>query len=118
MERATIAVNGTLLPLYRCHTLIIGSGAAALNCAVHLNGFGVEDILIVTEQLGGGTSNNSGSDKQTYYKLSVLEKNRIRSMIWLALCFLEVPCTAIWPWWSGLSTGVLPFGPDRGALSP
>ena len=36
MERATIAVNGTLLPLYRCHTLIIGSGAAALNCAVHL----------------------------------------------------------------------------------
>jgi succinate dehydrogenase/fumarate reductase flavoprotein subunit len=71
MERATIAVNGTLLPLYRCYTLIIGSGAAALNCAVHLNGFGVEDILIVTEQLGGGTSNNSGSDKQTYYKLSV-----------------------------------------------
>ena len=51
--------------------MIIGSGAAALNCAVHLHSFGVNDVLLVTEQLGGGTSNNSGSDKQTYYKLSV-----------------------------------------------
>jgi len=52
-------------------TLIIGSGAAALNAALCLWESGVRDILIVTEQWGGGTSNNAGSDKQTYYKLSL-----------------------------------------------
>ncbi len=29
------------------------------------------DLLIVTDQLGGGTSCNSGSDKQTYYKIGI-----------------------------------------------
>jgi len=71
MERESFSYQGLELPLYRCHTLIIGSGAAALNCAYHLKKFGVSNLLIVTEFLGGGTSNNSGSDKQTYYKLSL-----------------------------------------------
>jgi len=53
------------------NTLIIGSGAAALNAALCLWESGVRDIVIVTEQWGGGTSNNAGSDKQTYYKLSL-----------------------------------------------
>ncbi len=53
------------------HTLLIGSGAAALNCAEHLHELGVTDIAVVTDQLGGGTSHNSGSDKQTYYKLGI-----------------------------------------------
>ncbi len=52
-------------------TLIIGSGAAALNCAEHLHELGVSDVLVVTDKLGGGTSYNSGSDKQTYYKLGI-----------------------------------------------
>lgn len=52
-------------------TLVIGSGAAALAAALNLWERGVKDILIVTEQWGGGTSNNAGSDKQTYYKLSL-----------------------------------------------
>ncbi|NLY73754.1 MAG: FAD-binding protein [Firmicutes bacterium] len=71
MLRDRLEIHGYNLPLYSCHTLIIGSGAAALNCACHLRQFGVEDLLIVTEKLGGGVSNNSGSDKQTYYKLSL-----------------------------------------------
>ena len=58
------------MPLYSCNTLVIGSGASALNCASHLNPFGVDNPIIVTDRLGGGTSNNSGSDKQTYYRLS------------------------------------------------
>ncbi len=32
---------------------------------------GQEDILIATSGWGAGTSNNAGSDKQTYYKLSL-----------------------------------------------
>jgi succinate dehydrogenase/fumarate reductase flavoprotein subunit len=49
---------------------VVGSGAAALNAAVHLWRFGVKNIVIVTEELGGGTSANAGSDKQTYYRLN------------------------------------------------
>ncbi len=53
------------------HTLIIGSGAAGLNAAVQLRANGVEDVLIITEGLEMGTSINTGSDKQTYYKLAM-----------------------------------------------
>lgn len=59
------------LPITWVHTLIIGSGAAGLNAAVQLRANGIEDILIVTEGLEMGTSINTGSDKQTYYKLAM-----------------------------------------------
>lgn len=59
------------VPLTWVHTLVIGSGAAGLNAAVQLRNQGVEDVLIVTEGLDMGTSINTGSDKQTYYKLSM-----------------------------------------------
>ena len=55
----------------RVHTLVIGSGAAGLNAAVQLVLSGVQDVLILTEGLSMGTSINTGSDKQTYYKLSL-----------------------------------------------
>ncbi len=59
-------------------TIIIGSGAAGLNCALHLVEEGIEpsEIAIITEKLGGGTSFNAGSDKQTYYKLSIIGKQK------------------------------------------
>ncbi len=52
------------------HTIILGSGAASLCAAVRLKRSGIDDILIVTDNMKGGTSRNTGSDKQTYYKLS------------------------------------------------
>ena len=66
-----IKVEGKKIPLYSLNTLIIGSGDAALNAAVSLYKYGQKDIAIATDYWGGGTSNNAGSDKQTYYKLSV-----------------------------------------------
>ena len=48
--------------------LIIGAGAAGCNAAVHLHGKGVSNIAMLTEDRTGGTSRNTGSDKQTYYK--------------------------------------------------
>lgn len=51
--------------------LVIGSGAAAYSCADWLYKEGIEDIAIVTENRLSGTSRNTGSDKQTYYKLSM-----------------------------------------------
>jgi succinate dehydrogenase/fumarate reductase flavoprotein subunit len=71
MKQETIQVRGTSVPLYRVHTLVIGSGAASLNAADRLHEFGIKDLAIVTEDLEGGTSRNTGSDKQTYYKLAV-----------------------------------------------
>jgi succinate dehydrogenase/fumarate reductase flavoprotein subunit len=70
MEARSILLDGTRFPLYAVNTLVIGSGAAALNAALALHDRGQRDVLIVTEAWGGGTSANAGSDKQTYYKLS------------------------------------------------
>ena len=55
----------------RYHTLIIGTGCAGYNAADKLYDLGVRDIAIVTEGRFMGTSRNTGSDKQTYYKLSL-----------------------------------------------
>lgn len=71
MRTSEIKIGKAKLPLYALNTLIIGSGAAALNAAVCLFEQGKPDIAIATERFGGGTSNNAGSDKQTYYKLSL-----------------------------------------------
>jgi len=71
MKKNTIEIDGIRFPLYSLNTLIIGSGAAALNAAVNLFEYGQKDIAIATDFWGGGTSNNAGSDKQTYYKLSL-----------------------------------------------
>ncbi len=59
------------LPVTWVHTLVVGSGAAGLNTAVQLHRQGVTDLLIVTEGLKMGTSINTGSDKQTYYKIGL-----------------------------------------------
>jgi len=71
MKKSEIKIYSISIPLYSLNTLIIGSGAASLNAAVNLFEKGQQDIAIVTDQWGGGTSNNTGSDKQTNYKLSL-----------------------------------------------
>jgi succinate dehydrogenase/fumarate reductase flavoprotein subunit len=71
MNKREIRIGGVSFPLYSFNTLVIGSGAAALNAAVCLHDRGQADVVIVTDRWGGGTSNNAGSDKQTYYKLSL-----------------------------------------------
>jgi succinate dehydrogenase/fumarate reductase flavoprotein subunit len=71
MKKDEIKINGITFPVYSLNTLIIGSGAASLNAAVNLYENGQKDIAIATDNWGAGTSNNAGSDKQTYYKLSI-----------------------------------------------
>ncbi len=74
MKSQKIEIQEKEIPVYSMNTLIVGSGAASLRCAEQLALLGQTDIAIVTEKIGGGTSNNTGSDKQTYYKLSVFGK--------------------------------------------
>jgi succinate dehydrogenase/fumarate reductase flavoprotein subunit len=71
MKKSIMSIGAARLPVISLNTLIIGSGAASLNAAVSLRKQGVEDIAVATDCWGGGTSNNAGSDKQTYYKLSL-----------------------------------------------
>ena len=56
---------------YKHQAIIIGSGCAGYNCADRLYEYGIRDIAIVTEGRLMGTSRNTGSDKQTYYKMSL-----------------------------------------------
>jgi succinate dehydrogenase/fumarate reductase flavoprotein subunit len=65
-----LTVQGISIPVFFTHVLILGSGAASLSCAVHLNRMGCDDVTIVTDNSLGGTSRNTGSDKQTYYRLN------------------------------------------------
>lgn len=71
MNKTIIDIKGHKVPLYVLNTLVIGTGCAGFNGADWLHTLGVTDIAIVTEGVNLGTSRNTGSDKQTYYKLSL-----------------------------------------------
>ncbi|MGI6265364.1 MAG: FAD-binding protein [Acutalibacteraceae bacterium] len=71
MNKKTLSVAGRQVPLTAVDTVVIGSGCAGLNAADCLYDNGVRDILLITEGWNMGTSRNTGSDKQTYYKLSL-----------------------------------------------
>ncbi|HPW17631.1 MAG TPA: FAD-binding protein [Candidatus Aminicenantes bacterium] len=71
MRTSRVRIGGRTYPLHSLNTLVIGSGAAGLNAAVRLHEHGQADVAVVTSRLGAGASAESGSDKQTYYKLSL-----------------------------------------------
>ena len=81
IERQQVELAGLSIPVYSFNTVVVGSGAAGLNCAARLcremEECGDRDaaarVAVVTEGLGLGTSHNAGSDKQTYYKLGTDE---------------------------------------------
>ena len=64
-------INNNDIPIIKLNTLVVGSGCAGLNAADWLYDLGVCGIAVATEGLYIGTSRNTGSDKQTYYKLSM-----------------------------------------------
>lgn len=63
--------EGMSVPVVTVSALVIGTGAAGYNAALRLHELGVTDTAILTEGVNTGTSRNTGSDKQTYYKLSL-----------------------------------------------
>ena len=56
---------------YQFDTVVVGSGAAGFAAADRLWSLGRTSIAVVTEHVKLGTSRNAGSDKQTYYKLTL-----------------------------------------------
>lgn len=67
----TLRIGGLPIPVRRYGTLVIGSGCAGFNAADWLYDLGRRDVALITEGVYKGTSRNAGSDKQTYYKLSL-----------------------------------------------
>lgn len=68
-EELTIA--GRTVHCFTFNTVVVSSGAAGFNAADTLYAMGQKDIALVTEGVNMGTSRNTGSDKQTYYKLTM-----------------------------------------------
>ncbi len=56
---------------YEYQAVVIGTGCAGYNCADWLYDMGVKNIAVLAERKNAGTSRNTGSDKQTYYKMSL-----------------------------------------------
>ncbi|NLK07113.1 MAG: FAD-binding protein [Firmicutes bacterium] len=71
MTYTTVEIMGTKVAIHSFNTIIVGSGAAGLNAADQLYSHGQPDIAVVTNGLNMGTSLNTGSDKQTYYRLTM-----------------------------------------------
>jgi succinate dehydrogenase/fumarate reductase flavoprotein subunit len=68
-HRDWLDAAGLRVPLYACEALVLGSGAAGLRAAVELKRRNV-DVVVATQNLYGGTSACSGSDKQTLHTAS------------------------------------------------
>ena len=71
MNETTTIFNGVKVKKITLDALVIGTGAAGYNAALRLDDYGVKDTAIVTEGIKMGTSRNTGSDKQTYYKMNL-----------------------------------------------
>ena len=59
------------MKIYDFDAVVIGTGCAGYNCADWLYDLGYKNIALMTERKNAGTSRNTGSDKQTYYKMSL-----------------------------------------------
>ena len=72
-------------------TVVVGSGCAGLNATDTLSALGEKSLLLITEDMNAGTSRNTGSDKQTYYKLSLAgdEGDSVGELA-KALCYPDV----------------------------
>jgi succinate dehydrogenase/fumarate reductase flavoprotein subunit len=71
MKETNVIYNGISVKKVTVSSLVIGTGAAGYNAALRLDDYGVKDVAIVTEGIKMGTSRNTGSDKQTYYKMNL-----------------------------------------------
>lgn len=71
MTDSIVLIGGKEIPVTALSTVIVGSGASGYNAALRLAEYGEKDIAVLTEGVNAGTSRNTGSDKQTYYKLNL-----------------------------------------------
>ncbi len=66
-----LSVAGQSIPIVTANTVVVGTGAAGYCAADRLVMLGQRDVVMVTDKRRAGASRNAGSDKQTYYKLTL-----------------------------------------------
>ncbi len=66
-----IQIENRAVAVWETGTVVMGSGASGLCAVKRLSDLGERDVLLLTNGLMMGTSRNTGSDKQTYYKLNL-----------------------------------------------
>lgn len=64
-------IGSHVVPVVSANTVVVGTGSAGYCAAARLVQFGQSDVVMVTDKINAGTSRNAGSDKQTYYKLTL-----------------------------------------------
>lgn len=73
--KESLRIGEYQVPVYSLDTVIVGSGAAGLRCAVNLQRNLADQpdrkILVLSEDRYNSTSFNTGSDKQTFYTWGV-----------------------------------------------
>lgn len=91
MKHQTVSFGTRTFEVYTVNTVVLGTGAAGYNAADRLYQYGQTDVVIVTEGVFAGTSRNTGSDKQTYYKLS-LSSGEMDSVLNMARSYFAGQC--------------------------
>jgi succinate dehydrogenase / fumarate reductase, flavoprotein subunit len=67
----TLLIGGREVPVVTANTVVVGTGSAGFCAADRLWEFGQDDVVMVADKVNAGASRNAGSDKQTYYKLTL-----------------------------------------------
>ncbi len=67
----TVTLGDLAIEVHSLNTLVVGSGAAGFQAADRVRALGQASVALLTEGIAMGTSRNTGSDKQTYYKLTL-----------------------------------------------
>jgi len=77
-----VRIAGRDVPVITANTVVVGTGSAGFCAADRLWELGREDVVMVVDKVNAGTSRNAGSDKQTYYKLTLSggEGDSVREM--------------------------------------
>lgn len=75
-------MSGSVTKEMEIRTIVVGTGAAGYQAAVCLHKRGETELAVISENIKAGTSRNTGSDKQTYYKLTLAggEGDSVRAM--------------------------------------
>ena len=71
MKIRDLEIDGNTISIVEYTAAVVGTGAAGYAAAMYLFERGMKDTVVVTEGVNCGTSRNTGSDKQTYYKLGL-----------------------------------------------
>ncbi|MFV0425619.1 MAG: FAD-binding protein [Beutenbergiaceae bacterium] len=64
-------IAGHQVPVVTANTVVVGTGSAGYCAADRLWEFGQTSVVMVADKVNAGSSRNAGSDKQTYYKLTL-----------------------------------------------